>query len=207
MTVQPAYIGLLLAALCLLGGAAYAAFRRALSRDLCTLAILGAALCASGGFALQARWELRGPLCAALSTDEALRAAQLFTSPVYLDALDLPPDAAPGIRAGIAIEPEGACARLQYRLTGFVKGPAQAAAATWAAHAAREAPGIALAARLHCARSQEDIARALGAARPVLGRPSRLVLRQLLPELRDRFPGARAELDDFGRAIGEPALQ
>lgn len=202
--MKPAYLGLLLAAAFVLAAASAAARRRRLPRELRVLAACAAAACAGGGFLLEARWELRGTLIAGLNTAQAAQAARLLTAPEYLDALDVPPEA-----AGILARSVHACAdeggaRIEYLVRGFGRGGARAAAGAWIAGSRAEAAGIALAARLQCARTPEDVAAALAPPLPALGRPSRLVLRQILPELRDRLPAARAALDDFGRAIGEP---
>ncbi len=200
--MQPSYLGLLLAGVCLLGAAAAAVGARRLPRELLLLAMIAAALCLGAGFVIEARWELRGALVADLSPDEAANASRLLVTPVYLDALGVDPGAAGTLRQGIVISREGETASVAYQFSGIGRGPAYTAASTWAARTPREAAGIALAARLQCARSYEDIARVLGGALPVLGRPSLLLLRQMLPEWRDRFPAARAMLDDFGRKIG-----
>lgn len=201
--VPHAYLGLLLAAACMLAAASIAVRLRRLPRELFVSALCAAAACAGGGFLIDARWELRGTLIAGLSAEQAEHAARLLTAPEYLDAIDVPPEAAGALSRGILAAGTGDDTRIDYRIGGVGRGDARAAAAAWAARSRAEAAGIALAARLHSARAREDIAAALAPPVPPLGRPSRLVLRQVLPELRDRIPGARAALDDFGRAIGE----
>lgn len=68
----------------------------------------------------------------------------------------------------------------------------------------RDSEGIRLAAGLLTAESAEALIRILK-NRPALSqlrKPARLVLRDNLPELFERFPGAHAILADFERAIG-----
>jgi hypothetical protein len=203
--VQSWYFGLLLAGLVVLAALVYAARTRRMPGELWLLALTGGALCTGAGFGLQARWEFRGTILDDLAPDEAACAVRFLVAAAYLDAIGVPPEAGARIRRGVTIAEHGGRARVDYALSGLGKSGTHAAVATWASYAPREACGMGLAARLYCARSQEDIARTLADAPAHIGRPSRVVLRLLLPEIGDRLPGARPTLTDFGRKIGAPA--
>ena len=103
-----------------------------------------------------------------------------------------------------AVKTSGGEVRLTYRWQGFGRAPHGALLCeAFVAHATREREAVLFAAALLDARATEDLEAALHTASPHLSRTARLLVRGILPELRDRFPAAAALLATLGRRAGE----
>jgi hypothetical protein len=206
-----AYLGSAVAALLLLGTAWYGVARRRMPVELCAASLLAAACAVASGYLLDTRWQLAGTLSGGsdgvnLTEAEARRAIVLLTSPTYLAALGLDPRAGDFLREGLSIaaaEDGGVCIRYDFR--GFAGSPSaevRRRAAFFVRETARQLPGVLFAAQLLAARSSDSLAALLSRESVVLLSPSRLLIREIVPELADRFPAAAGLLTDLLRKAG-----
>lgn len=205
---DPAHWGAAAAGAILLAAASYGAWRRAMPLELFLAAILAAALAWGTGFLLSRRWALEGVLAAGrdLTPETATAAIPLLVSPVHLEAIGLDPKDGSFLKEGLTVESRGSSGTaIAYDYAGLSLGGSTGRAelvACFLGRAQEDLPGVLLAARLLAARTQDDIASILAADLPPLGRPSRLILREIIPELRDRFPAASGLLADLLRRAG-----
>ncbi len=200
----PAYGGSVVAAVVLLAAGWYGIRHHRMPRELLLAAILAAILALAAGVLMDRYWSVEGVLAegAGLAAAEADCAIQLLISPVYLEAITIDPAQSPFLRRGLAVEVRQSGTAITYHYHGFSRANRARLLATFLNEAREQLPGVLFAARLLTARTSADIATILTEHPPRLGRPSRLLVRQLVPELRDRFPAASGLLTDLVKRAG-----
>lgn len=205
--VGTSYAGAVLAAVALLAAAWYGAVRRRLPRGLWAAALLAALFAVLAGYLADRYWYREGPLPlgADVSRTAVTRAIDILVSETYLRDIGLDPGLSAFLRRGLSEIETAQGAAIRYDYAGFALSSTDkrvAAVATLLDAAVQDLPEVVFTARLLTARTADDLGGLLLQERRPLGRRARLLVREHLPELRDRFSAAGALLDDLERRAG-----
>ncbi len=205
------YWGLAAAAVVLLVTMWAGHLKRKMPFELWGASCLLAAVCASVGFAFGCRWHLEAEsvLQGELTEGERQAAAMLLKSPVYLAAIGLEDlAAAQFIRNALTVLPPKRGATV-FALTqsGFSwNRPEEIDKWTerFMQAVEKDLSGICFTSRLLAAGSSEVVISAIKNGPPPVffRKPVRLLLREHLPELKERFTEAGAALTALGQAVG-----
>ena len=199
------YAAFLFSAVIFLAAAAWGVRRGRMPWELFTLVLLVASSLIFVGIVWSKSWKIEGVFARGegLKEETADWFLILATSPTYLEAVGLSPRDGPFLRSGLRVEKVKNEIVILYSYRGIGGGEKRRAALEFVTRTGRNLPGLLFAASLEAAASSRELLRLLKKP-PPLGRPVRLLLREIVPELKDRFPTASGSLTDLSRKIGAP---